>query len=152
MDFLLKRAKTIRNFGIANLVLVITFIIWTIVFYWNSIFVENNTNNIFFILFIIILLGLIITFIGTFACSILILSTNWKDEELASSNIVWGILGLILIPTIATLCFGVKACRILSQRVQNTSNNVYNATPVNSEQLKGTEEKKSSTNIDDATW
>ena len=54
------------------------------------------------------------------AAAIMILATDWQNQEINDSKLLWGLLGLLLIPAIAPIVFGNKAVRILSN---NTSSN-----------------------------
>ena len=42
---------------------------------------------------------------------IIILSNDWKDKELDESKILWGILTLCLLGTIASLVFSIEAVK-----------------------------------------
>ncbi len=166
MDFTIKRAKYIRDFGISCLVFLLLLIVTTIAVFeltsnipWTDLTVDtnwilNNTNITFvFIIWVISVIGLTVTGIGCFISCILILATDWKLPMLINDRIVWGIIGLLLIPVIACLVFGSKAYNALlnekSNKSQTSTESVETNTQVNTET---TSEPSKPVNVDDGSW
>ncbi len=155
MDFNLKRAKHIRNFGISNLVFLMLFFAtsiavvcltdsWLFSDYTDTDWIKNHTNIAFVsIIWFISLIGLSITCIGCFVCSILILATDWKDLKLVNDRILWGVLAFVITPGLSCLCFGSKAYKTLSN---NTNNNTV------SQQTEGNAQQAKPVNVDDGSW
>lgn len=56
----------------------------------------------------------IISFILSLICSIQILVSNFGHKEINDMKILWGILGLLVIGSIASLVFSVKAKKIIN--------------------------------------
>ncbi len=108
MEALLKKANTIKKLGIAGIILVPVAILLFIIslFFWPLIYV-----------------GAVVIVAGgpiCLAAAIMILATDWQNQEINDCKLLWGLLGLLLIPAIAPIVFGNKAIKILSN---NTSNN-----------------------------
>ncbi len=59
--------------------------------------------------------GIVVSLILSFIDAIIILSTDWKNKELDESKILWGLLTLLLLGSIGSLVFGIKAVNQLKQ-------------------------------------
>ncbi len=137
---LLKKAQSIKSKSIANIILivVILILIFLLLFLMQySLNIEMNDEyidqNISFpeermSMFIMIAIAMILFVIGIVAlvleiyCIVMIFSTNWKNDKLESSKVLWGILALIVLGPIASLVFSSKAKKILSSKENEQSN------------------------------
>jgi multisubunit Na+/H+ antiporter MnhG subunit len=63
-------------------------------------------------LIIIPILLFSITPILSFILGIIILATDWKNEEINNNKILWGILTLVLLGPIASLIFSIQSINI----------------------------------------
>lgn len=78
----------------------------------NSADISVGINLIIFAVIFVFLS--VISFILSLICSIQILVSNFGHKEINDMKILWGILGLLVIGSIASLVFSVKAKRIIN--------------------------------------
>ena len=107
----MKKTKLILNFGITSLVLAIIFVLLLGVLILIS-FVIYDIHNIpdqhYSMLVasgIIVILGLVVSSIFSITGSILILVTDFKNNEVNNSRMLWGLLSLLLIGPIGIIIF-----------------------------------------------
>ncbi len=109
MDIALKRAKIIKAIGITTLSVGLAWILFFII----SIFVP-----------FMMWLGVVAVVAWGPACltaAILILITDWQCAELDDCKVLWGVLGILLLPSIAPTVFGVKAVKALTNINSSTN-------------------------------
>ncbi len=69
-------------------------------------------RNIIGIVLFFTIIGIIASAIIALIDSILILVTNFKNDELDKKKILWGLLGLLLLGNIACLIFAIKMINV----------------------------------------
>lgn len=84
------------------------------------------------------LVFIFITFILNIINAIKIMTTDWKNQELESDSLMWGIFSIVLLGPIAGIIFGSKAVNILK----------YQGTEVQASTTSNT----TSTNQSDSEW
>ncbi len=106
----MKKTKLILNFGITSLVLAIIFVlllgVWILIsFMYYDISMPNYYYAMLVASEIIVILGLVVSSIFSITGSILILATDFKNNEVNNSRMLWGLLSLLLIGPIGIIIF-----------------------------------------------
>ncbi len=125
MNKLISRAKWIRNTGIALLIFCAITIVLAIILFLNSSNVEIYYAIV--VLFAVVVIAFVILAIMEFIGAIYILATDWKLPSLNNDKILWGILALVILPTISLIIFGQKAVGELLNAQDNNSTPTQNA-------------------------
>lgn len=89
------------------------------------------TSSLFkwFIFAIVMSVMMFISFILNLVASIIILSTDWKNQQIDDKKLLWGLLAIFLLGFIALLIFSISSMKILKNYKEPENNPEY--------QLKG---------------
>ncbi len=107
----LKVAKQIKTFSIIGLVAIPIFVICLVL---STVLVVNGSYVLPIVLNAGAVIFILVAAILDLVASIRVLATDWGNEQLNNDKTLWGILGLIILPTIAPLIFSCKATKVLS--------------------------------------
>ncbi len=77
-----------------------------------------KTYSIVTIILCCLFIGFLYSWLTDIIYGIIILSTDWKNEELNNRRTVFGVFTIILLGPISSLIFSIKATRILSEKMQ----------------------------------
>ncbi len=116
MDKVAKRAKLVKLFGIITVCILPTFIILFIIATATWILAFNIIGYLLVAAYV----PLAVT------AAILILVTDWGNEELNNCKLLWGLLSIFLLPSIGPIVFGVKACKLWDVGTTQVSNEKTN--------------------------
>lgn len=126
---ILKKAETIKRCGITSLIWVFFVIICAVMrviwphIWWRVIGPYISLGGSIHLLFLFLMLGFIaLSFIFNIISAIMILSTDWKNNDLNSQKIAWGILCIVILGSIAAIIFGSIAINKLKE-TSSISNN-----------------------------
>ena len=110
----LNKLKRIKTMSIVNVIIFIVLMIFTITSV--IIFIGQNSENesilifssiIGLLLFIPWLLSLVVYSLINIINLLIILTYNWKEDEMHDSKILWSVLMIIILGPIASLCFSI---------------------------------------------
>lgn len=106
---LIKKAESIRKYGIVSLIAIVFVIIWAVLM------VTSMSFSMFVTWLILILVTLILVFVMEITCVIKILATDWKNSDLNSQKAIWGVLCIVVLGPISAIIFGTIAANKLKE-------------------------------------
>ncbi len=113
----IKKMKIIWTLGLSSLILFsffITTLIITLMIYQSQ---NTITNDSVYITFTILsVIGILVAAILSFAGSLIILITDFKNKEINESRILWGLLSLFLLGSVGLIIFSSINKSKLSQK------------------------------------
>ena len=123
----IKKMKIIWTLGLFSLILFsffITTLIITLMIYQSQ---NTITNDSVYITFTILsVIGILVAAILSFAGSLIILITDFKNKEINESRILWGLLSLFLLGSVGLIIFSSINKSKLSQKDAPLSNKENN--------------------------
>ena len=123
----IKKMKIIWTLGLSSLILFsffITTLIITLMIYQSQ---NTITNDSVYITFTILsVIGILVAAILSFAGSLIILITDFKNKEINESRILWGLLSLFLLGSVGLIIFSSINKSKLSQKDAPLSNEENN--------------------------
>ena len=107
--YLIKKLSIIKALSIVSLCIIPLIIIITIVIIITSITTTGFLNP-----FLMLIPTFFFSIISTLnlVLGIIILATDWKNEEINNNKILWGILTLVLLGPISSLIFSIQSINI----------------------------------------